>query len=382
MVSLLITNDFPPVVSGISTVFYQLIRNLPGEKPVILAPRVKGCEEWDKKESFSVIRKMMPLGESKKAKLLKTLLNTFWAFYYVRKLGVTRLHCGQVLSSGLAGLFCKRVFGLPYSVWVWGSETIRFRKARVLLHLIDRITQEADVVVSDSSFTTEEYLRFGTPPEKLLKLTPGVDTKRFSPAPPNYDLLRKFDLSEKKVLLTVARLDERKGHDRVIEALPSLLKEIPEIRYLIVGKGREELRLRALAEQLRVQKEVTFAGYVPDEELPNYYNLCDLFVLPNRETANTQMLEGDYEGFGIVFLEAAACGKPVIAGKSGGTSDAVVDGVTGLFVNPHSPEALAQAIKMLLNDVEKAREFGLNGRVRVEREFEWGGLAQLLKKIL
>jgi len=382
MVSLLITNDFPPIVSGISTVFYHLIRNLPGEKPLILAPQVRGCEEWDRREGFSVIRKRMPLGESQKAKLLKALLNTFWAFYYVRKLGVKKLHCGQVLSSGFAGFLCKRILGIPYSVWVYGSETIRFRDASPLLRLLATITQDADMVVSNSSFTTEEYRTFGTPPEKLVKITPGVDTTMFSPAPPDHDLLRKFDLSGKKVLLTVARLDERKGHDRVIEVLPSLLKETPEIRYLIVGKGREDLRLRALAEQLGVQREVLFVGYVPDEELPSYYNLCDLFVLPNRETVNTQMLQGDYEGFGIVFLEAAACGKPVIAGRSGGTFEAVVDEVTGLLVDPHSHENLAQAITRLLNNVGQAREFGLNGRARVEREFEWRGLAQLFKKIL
>jgi phosphatidylinositol alpha-1,6-mannosyltransferase len=158
------------------------------------------------------------------------------------------------------------------------------------------------------------------------------------------------------VLLTVGRLVERKGIDTTIRALPKVLARCPEAAYLVVGSGEDLPRLQALAEAMGVVEQVIFAGRVPHEELVAHYQLCDLFVMPNRELANH-----DTEGFGLVFLEANACGKAVISGKAGGVVEAVCHGQTGLNVDGDSVEAVADAIADLLRDVQRREAMGARG---------------------
>ena len=140
-ISLLITNDFPPIVSGISTVFYQIWKRLPSDSTMILAPKAPGCYEFDKRESFHIIRKKIPTGESGKAKLLKMALNIFYALYYTKKYNIGKLHCGQILSVGPAGLICKKLFGVKYSVYVYGSETIRFGTSQMISRLMKKVIE-------------------------------------------------------------------------------------------------------------------------------------------------------------------------------------------------------------------------------------------------
>ena len=281
----------------------------------------------------------------------------------------------------MAGFLCKKILRIPYIVWVYGSETIRFGGSEFLSSLMRKVLASAELVVVNSSFTENEYLRFGVDKIKILKITPGVNTELYKPAgKPNY-LIDKYNLYGKTVLLTVGRLDERKGHDTVIEALCQLKKECPTIVYLIVGKGREEQRLRTIVDRKGLRDNVIFAGYVTDEELPDYYNLCDIFILPNRETESSA-LKGDYEGFGTVFLEANACCKPVIGGLSGGVRDAIDEGVTGFLVDPRSVEGIAVVVKNLVLDTDAGKRIGNAGRLRVEQEFDWLILATRLERIL
>jgi len=379
--SLLVTNDYPPVVSGIGTVFYNLFRFQNKEKFFILCPWEARGEEFDRKEGMSVIRVKIPTGESVFAKVSKTLLNLVAIFFYVHKLKIGKLHCGQILSNGIAGLLVKIIFRIPYIVWVYGSETIRFGESKLLVFLMQRILSAAELIVANSSFTEDEYLRFGVDRKRLMVITPGVDTSFFVPALKSEELVRKFTLQGKQVLCTIARLDERKGHDMVIKAMSVLRKEFPDLVYLIVGRGREKERLRRIATAENVGDVVFFAGYVADEELPDYYNLGDIFILPNRETRNTA-LKGDYEGFGTVFLEANACGKPVIGGRSGGVGDAIEEQVTGMLVDPDSLDDIVETVRDLLINNDKMRTMGEAGRSRAVERFDWKILATNLNKIL
>lgn len=378
--AILWANDFPPVVSGIATYFYNLWRYLPEESTVIVAPKAAGYRVFDAKHRLRVRRIWLPLGQSGLAKVVKTFLTIFSALRIAASGVPVKFHCGQVLSSGIAGWLCKKLFDVPYVVYVYGSETIRLGRGKVMARLMRRVLRESQWVVPNSDFTAREFETFGVDHGKLKKISPGVDPDFFRPGPKDPSLVERFGLEGKSVLLTVARLDVRKGHDMVMRALRRVTKKVEDVVYLIVGRGQEEERLRRLASKLGLEDKVIFAGYVPDAELPRYYNVSDVFVMPNRITQETP-LAGDVEGFGISFLEAGACGKPVVAGRSGGAEEAVSDEATGLLVDPNSEEEIAEAIVRLLEDRAWAQGLGEQGRRRAEMS-SWQNLAEQLVEIL
>ena len=185
----------------------------------------------------------------------------------------------------------------------------------------------------------------GVPPGKIALISNGVDLQRFIPRPRRADLMARYGLVGKRVLLTVGRLYARKGMDRVIESLAAVLRELPDVCYLLVGDGTYRAALEHLADAHGVRDAVVFAGAVADAELIDHYALADAFIMANRE-----MPDGDTEGFGLVFLEANACGIPVIAGRAGGSIDAVTDGVNGLVVDGDQPSQISAAILRLFQD--------------------------------
>lgn len=380
--SLLIPGDFPPVVSGIATYFYQIWRLLPYENNFILCPRDNGFEQFDQDTRLSTIRHIIPSGDSTNAKFLKGLLYAFWTLALHCKYKFAKIHCGQVLSSGFAGWLMHKLCGVPYVVYVYGSETFRFGRNRLFIKLIKTFLMNAELIIPNSHFTSDEFLALGIPPEKFRIITPGVDTNIFRPMEKDPALVQKHGLSDKTVLLTVARLDERKGHDIVIRALAEISRQYPEIVYLIVGRGREEERLRKLAVELNVADRVIFCGYVADADLPKYYNLSDIFLLLNRQTSDDPRLRGDYEGFGIVFLEAAACAKPVIAGNFGGVASAVEHEQSGLIIDAIDPVAVRQAIESLLENPALRQQLGQFGLERARRSFDWQIISKEIAQIL
>jgi phosphatidylinositol alpha-1,6-mannosyltransferase len=170
-------------------------------------------------------------------------------------------------------------------------------------------------------------------------------------------------------------MQRRKGQDMVIQSLPRIRQRIPQVKYVMVGTGEELNSLIILAQALGVQDSVVFAGSVPDQELAAYYAACDVFIMPNRQIGD------DIEGFGIAYLEAGAAGKPVIGGKSGGTDDAIVDGVTGIRVDGNRSVEIADAVVDLLSAPDRAKTMGQCGRQRVESEFAWDAVVARTRQI-
>jgi phosphatidylinositol alpha-1,6-mannosyltransferase len=170
-------------------------------------------------------------------------------------------------------------------------------------------------------------------------------------------------------------LQIRKGHDMLIQALPSIRASMPDVLYAIVGEGVERQRLEALVTSLQLQDCVKFHGEISDAEMLQAYQQCDLFVLPNRE------VDGDFEGFGMVLIEAQACGKVVIAGASGGTSETLNAGQTGFVIPCETPEPLANKIMELLGDTPRLHAMGKAAREWVLERFDWTSLVQQAKQI-
>jgi phosphatidylinositol alpha-1,6-mannosyltransferase len=225
--------------------------------------------------------------------------------------------------------------------------------------------QNASALVAVSSFTKNTLIEIGIPPGQITVITNGVDTTRFQPGERSHRLIDKYGLANRRILLTLARLDERKGQDMTIRALPKIREAVPDVVYLVVGEGSYGGTLRRLVADLHLEDAVIFTGAVSDDDAVTFYRTCDAYIMPNRT-----LEDGDTEGFGLVFLEAGACGKPVIGGTAGGVPDAIKHEVTGLLVDGTSTEAIASSCIRLLEDARLRSELGANGLAHA-RQNDW-----------
>jgi phosphatidylinositol alpha-1,6-mannosyltransferase len=280
------------------------------------------------------------------------------------------VHAGRVLPEGLVGWVVARLTGRPLVVYSHGEELTTWRQPGKMRSMAWTY-RHADLVIANSEFTRDELVKLGVAPSHIALLYPGVDVARFRPDLPHGDLRARIGVAaNEKLIVSVGRLSRRKGFDQVIRALPLLLERGLAAHYALIGIGEDWERLRALAAEQGVSERVHFLGHVAPEELPRWYNAADVAAMPNRE------IDGDTEGFGMVFLEAAACGKPAVAGLAGGTASAVIDGVTGLRVDGASTLAVADAISRLLCDANLARELGDRGHARAIDQFSWEQVAE------
>jgi len=376
------TDQFLPHAGGSRVYYYNLYKNLSaefGDRIILLTKKVAGWQDFDQQEgthSFKIVRRFRPVLTTKYRDLPKMVLPVPDMLWILLKERVDVLHAGDLFPQGLISLALKRALGIPYLMYCHGeiAQTNCYRYKPVVR---DWIYKQADAVVANSEFTRQDLLRVGVRSERIFKITPGVDCERFSPRPPDRNLIEKFRLEDKQVLLTVARLCPRKGHDVVMQAVARLSRDFPKLRYLVVGKGPEEKNLRRLAAELGIADIVTFVGYVAEEQLASWYNVCDIFVMPNRADGK----DGDIEGFGMVFLEANSAGKPVIGGRSGGAAEAVADESTGFLVDPESVEDTVTKLRLLLLSPSLRAEMGERGLLRARGEFNWRVRSRLLRQI-
>ena len=240
--------------------------------------------------------------------------------------------------------------------------------------LVRRVCLGASANLANSRNTARMIEELGVPASRIHVVYPGVDVQRFRPEVDGSALRARYAPAGGVVLLSVGRLQRRKGHDLAIEAMAKLDQALP-ITYLIAGDGAERARLEGLTAQLGQQHRVRFLGEVPAEDLPRYYAACDIFVLPNRDTDN------DVEGFGIVFLEAAATGRPSIGGRSGGVPEAVADQVTGFLVGGTDPDELATTIRKLAESEDLRHAMGAAGRARACQDFTWDSAAAQVRGV-
>jgi phosphatidylinositol alpha-1,6-mannosyltransferase len=379
---LFLTDYYLPHAGGARVYYYNLYKNLVArftDKVTVLTKRVPGWEEFDRRESsdsLRIIRRFKPLKDWKYYRLPQMIFPLIEAVHLARKGRMDLLHFGDLFPPGVISLALKHYLGIPYVAYSHGEEITLADHLRYQPRVRDRIYLGADAVVAASEFARQNLLRIGVPESRVHKITPGVDCDRFRPMAPNPDLVRQLSLQNKRVLLTVGRLCARKNHRAAILAVAKIVREFRDLAYLIVGEGEDAPMLRRLVIDLGLNDTVRFLGYVPEEQLPELYALSELFVLPNHQESN-----GDIEGFGMVFLEANAAGKAVIAGCSGGTGESVLHGTTGMLIDPDDVDELAAALRFLLLNPEVRRKMGEVGLRRARAEFSWMRRAESLHQI-
>jgi phosphatidylinositol alpha-1,6-mannosyltransferase len=284
----------------------------------------------------------------------------------VREHDISEIHCGRCLPEGLLALAMRRTHGTPYHCYIHGEELNSMSASRELTVLATRVYRHATSLIVNSENTARMLAdRMPQMHDRVHIVHPGVDTSHFAPPQDRRSLRDGLGWRGRKVLLTVGRLQKRKGHDRMIEALPTVVQSVPTVLYAIAGAGEEFNRLHQLAIDHGVQNHVQFLGPLQDRALLHAYQACDAFALPNRE------VDGDIEGFGMVLLEAQACGKPVITGNSGGTPETMLNGRTGLLVDAGDARALAHAAILLTNHADFRHQLGHAARKWAVERFDW-----------
>jgi phosphatidylinositol alpha-1,6-mannosyltransferase len=283
------------------------------------------------------------------------------------------------VSDGSFGLWLNEWFNLPFVVYAHGNEILSALRGDCSRAFITTM-KRAERILAVSRFTGQLVQQLGIDSSRIEIVHPGCDVDRFQPRPSRNDLRQKLlgRRTADQVILTVGTLVERKGHDLVIRSLQRLRQTVPDVTYLIVGTGPHRTQLETLARNSGVLDRVVFVGQVSVDELIDIYALSDVFVMPSRERPEAN----DVEGFGLVFLEASACAKPIVSTWSGGVPDAVVDGITGLLVDPLNPEELAGALSRLLLDKNLATRMGQQGRARVVNEFSWNHVGERVHGII
>lgn len=364
---LLVTGNFPPGIGGMQSYYHNLCHKSK-HNITVLAPHYDGDQEFDAKQSYEVIRgsffkdeKVQPSGWPRLFRMAKQAV-------YDRQIDITIY--GYVLI-GLIGWLLSVFAGKKYMVSTHGKDVLELKKIPVLKTLTKMILKRADGILTNSEYTRKLVEDYGISRSKIHIVHPGVE-EHFQVRDKSLEIVEKFHLQNRFVLMTLSRLVRRKGHDMVIQAMPHILQKIPHAVYLIVGDGPEKERLEQLAIKYGVEEAVIFAGRANDgDEIHRFYNTCDLFIMTSRHLK----AKGDVEGFGIVYLEAASCGKPVVAGNSGGVSEAVLHNETGLLVDPHSVEEIAEAVIRLYEDDDLRNNMVQAGLERAKNKFRYEYLA-------
>jgi phosphatidylinositol alpha-1,6-mannosyltransferase len=368
--TLVVTNDFPPRQGGIQTFVAALLERRPPESLVVLASRSAGWEAYDAGLPYPVVRRPTTM-------LLPTRATARAAVELAGRYGCDSAFFGAAAPLGLIAP-ALRAAGVGHLVGATHGHETGWVALPGSRQLMQRIASRLDVLTYISDYTRGRLAPALAGRTRLAQLSPGVDVDRFTPETDGSTIRQRHGLGDAPVVVCVSRLVPRKGQDVLVEGWPRVLARHPDARLLLVGGGPAESSLRRAVARQGIAHSVVLTGPVPADELPAHYAAGDVFAMPCR----TRRAGLDVEGLGMVFLEAAACGRPVVAGTSGGAPEAVQDGVTGHVVDPRSPEAVADAISGLLADPARAAAMGRAGRAWVEQRWSWRTIATTFAELL
>jgi phosphatidylinositol alpha-1,6-mannosyltransferase len=366
---LLVTNDFPPKVGGIQSYLWELWRRLPADETTVLTTPFDGASDWDAQQAFRVVRTTAPvlLPDPRLGRRIDALAD---------EVGAELVLLDPALPLGLLGPRLRHRYGLV----LHGAEVTVPGRLPLATLALRNVLRGAAVVIAAGGYPMAEAERAAGRPLPVTNVPPGVDVERFRPLDDaEREAVRKeLDLPRDACLVVgVSRLVPRKGFDVLIEAAGRLAPSHPDLEVAIAGGGRDRARLERMARTH--DAPVRFLGRVPDEQLPGLYGCGDVFAMLCRN----RWFGLEQEGFGIVFLEAAAAGVPQLAGASGGAADAVDDGATGFVVrDPSDPAAVAATLGWLLDDPALRHAMRHASRERAVTSFSYDRLATRLRDAL
>ncbi len=371
---LIVTNDFPPRRGGIQSFVHALASHLPASQVCVYAPMWEGAAAFDARQEFPVIRHRTSL-------MLPVPTVARRARSILREYDCDTVMFGAAAPLGLLAPTLRRAGARRIVALTHGHEAgwASLPAARTMLR---RIGDEVDVVTYLGEYFRLRLTRAFSwrASARMVRLAPGVDTTAFRPGAGGQAIRQRLGIGPRQpVVVCVSRMVPRKGQDTLIQAWPMVQANVGgNPLLLLVGDGPYRAELGRLAQRLGVSDSVLFAGPVPGEELPAYYDAGNVFAMPCR----TRRRGLDVEGLGIVYLEASATGLPVVGGDSGGAPDAIVHGETGYVVPGGSEDALAARLIELLCDPVGAAAMGDKGQAWVDREWRWNLVASRLGEIL
>ena len=372
---LFVTNDFGPRAGGIETFVIGLIERRAFGSTIVYTSWQAGSHEYDArwKSEFGVTvirdRAKILLPTPRVSHNLKRLIRE----HNIQVAAFGAAAPLALLSASMKSAGVVKTVALTHGHEVWWAKVPLFNLAiRRIGSTTDSLTYLGDFTRKAISVSLSKKAS-----QRMVKVAPGIDVEHFTPQD-STALRKELGLEKKKVLVCVGRLVHRKGQDRLIESMPEIIAKVPDAHLLIVGQGPYLGHLKKLVADNHLHGYVTFIGRIHYGELPRYICAGDLFVMPSRSRFGGL----EVEGLGIVYLEASACGLPVIAGSSGGAPDAVVEGVTGVVVDGTNTRQIAQAAISLLSDPAKAAAMGGAGRTWIIENWRWGIWSQRFNQLL
>ena len=372
---LFVTNDFGPRAGGIETFVIGLIERRPFGQTIVYTSAQAGSEAYDAawKLDFGVTvirdRAKILLPTPRVARNLTRIIKEsniqVAAFGAAAPLGL--------LSASMKRAGVRKTVALTHGHEVWWAKVFPFNYA------LRKIGSSTDSLTYLGEFTQRAISRSlsKAAAQRMVKIAPGIDVDHFSPQD-STQLRKELKLENKRVIVSVGRLVHRKGQDHLIQAMPEILKSVPDAHLLMVGQGPYLSHLKKLVENLDLIDQVSFIGRIQYAQLPQYICAGDVFAMPSR----SRFFGLEVEGLGIVYLEASACGLPVIAGSSGGAPDAVIDGVTGIVVDGENNQEIAVAAIKLLQDLAGSKAMGLAGREWIIENWRWEIWSERFNKLL
>ncbi|HMT49906.1 MAG TPA: glycosyltransferase family 4 protein [Dietzia sp.] len=371
--TLLITNDYPPRPGGIQSYLETYLAHFDPEDVAVLASTFRGAEsvEYDATRPYLVERvpTEMLLPTPDLAARARRLASDFGASTIWFGAAAPLAAMAPVLRSGPVDRIVASTHGHEVG---WSM----LPGSRQVLRLIGEST---DAVTYVSDYTRRRVAAAFGPHARLVHQPGGVDTERFRPDPVRRKAIReRYGVTGREVIVCLSRLVPRKGQDALIRALPEIARRAPGAVLVVVGGGPYRRTLDGLARRHGVADRVIFTGRVPAYEIVDHHRMADVFAMPCR----TRGAGLDVEGLGIVYLEASACGVPVVAGRSGGAPETVLDGRTGLVVDGTSDGEIAEAVAGLLTDRPRASAMGVRGRTWVLERWRWEDLARDMERVL